>query len=92
MKAAFVAVVPTLMLVIGMAHWNIGQDQLTQLFDGIVAVVQDALILVAAVVAVVGFARKLILSVQGQNQVNQVPLVVPTQLGAPPSNLPGGQA
>jgi uncharacterized membrane protein required for colicin V production len=55
-------------VVAGFAHTSVPSDQITQIIDGIVAIVQDFLIiLIAVVAAAVGVIRKAILTVTGNN-------------------------
>lgn len=88
MKAAFVGALPVIMFAVGMTHWNIGVDQLTQLFDMVVLVVQDALILIAGVMGVVGFCRKLAVTLVGSNNVNAPQAFPPEQVPIVPQPTP----
>ena len=51
-KGVLVGVVPYLMFAIGLAHLNVGQDQLNAIIDGGVTVLQDALMLVSTCIEV----------------------------------------
>jgi hypothetical protein len=58
-KAALVAVIPTLMAVAGVAHINLGDGTvLTSLVDALVQFIQVALTLIATAMAVWGAVRK----------------------------------
>jgi hypothetical protein len=57
-KGLLIGVIPTLMTIFGLAHVNLGQDQLTAIANGIVAVIQAGLILVSAITTLYGLCRK----------------------------------
>lgn len=70
-KALFTAVVPYIMLVVGIGHWNIGPEYLNMVINFIGDVIFYGLSLLAAVMGLIGVGRKLWLSLNGQNPVNQ---------------------
>lgn len=72
-QGVLVYCIPTLMAAIGLAHFNIGQDQLTALFDASTGFIQAALSLVAKAMVAYGLARKLILTVKVHQQVTTPP-------------------
>ena len=57
-KAALVAVLPMIMAVAGLAHVNLGDNQLTTVTNAIVMFIQGALTCVAAAMALYGIIRK----------------------------------
>jgi hypothetical protein len=58
-KGALIGVLPVLMAAAGLAHFNVGQDQLTGIFDVVAGLVQVVLTIVAALVTAYGLVRKL---------------------------------
>jgi hypothetical protein len=62
-KGVLLGAVPAIMSVAGVAHLNLGSDALTAFFDVVVGFVQNALAVVASVVALYGAIRKLWLTV-----------------------------
>jgi uncharacterized membrane protein (GlpM family) len=58
-KGVLVGVIPYVMILIGLTHINVGQDQLSAIVDGVSTFVQDALMLVSAAITLFGFGRKL---------------------------------
>jgi len=62
-KGLLIGVVPVLMTVLGLAHINLGQDQITGLVDGLVGFVQAALTLISAIATLWGILRKIWLTV-----------------------------
>lgn len=50
--------VPTLMVLIGLGHLNLGQDQLTELVNGFCTLIEAVLTLVSAAMTFFGIVRK----------------------------------
>ena len=67
LKGTLVTVATYATVLAGFAHISVPSDLITQIIDGIVAVVQDFLMLVAVVAATVGAIRKVILTITGKN-------------------------
>lgn len=88
-KAGMIAALPTILLIAGVAHWNLGSDQLNVLFDNSVTIIEDVLYLVAAIVGTIGFIRKLVNTANGTNTVNLVPLAVSPAVPSVTVSLPG---
>jgi len=57
-KGLLIGAIPVVMAVLGLAHINLGQDQLTGIVDALVNVVQIALTLFSAVATLYGLVRK----------------------------------
>lgn len=70
-KGFLLGVLPVLMAVAGIAHFNVGQDQLSAIFDTVAAIVQVALSIVAAVMTGWGLLRKLWNTIQVHQAVQQ---------------------
>jgi uncharacterized membrane protein (GlpM family) len=68
-KGVLVGVIPYLMILIGLTHLNVGQDQLSALVDGACTLLQDALMLVSAVMTAYGLARKVWTTIKVHQQV-----------------------
>ena len=69
LKGALLLSVPAIMSIVGLAHLNLGQDQLTAFFDGVATLVQTLLTVVAAGIALYGAARKIWNTVTGATSV-----------------------
>ena len=67
-KGVLLGTIPTIMFAVGLAHLNIGQDQLTALFDAVAALVQTLFTVVAAVLTVYGMVRKLWNTIKAHQQ------------------------
>lgn len=67
-KGVLVGLVPYVMVLVGLAHLNVGQDQLTTLIDGIADVIQYLLALISVSMTVVGMARKIWLTIKVHQQ------------------------
>jgi hypothetical protein len=67
-KGVIVGFVPTAMVLIGLAHLNVGQDQLNAIIDGGATVLQDALMLVSAGMTLWGMARKVWITIKVHQQ------------------------
>lgn len=72
-KGVLVGVIPYLMILIGLAHLNVGQDQLSTIVDGACTLIQDALMLVSAVMTVYGLVRKVWTTIKVHQQVTSTP-------------------
>src|SRR4051794_26291816 len=59
-KGILVGTIPTLMVLAGIAHLNLGSDELSVLFDALASVLQAALTIVSAVLTIYGLFRKLL--------------------------------
>jgi hypothetical protein len=67
LKGTLVTIATYASVVAGFAHISVPSDLITQIIDGIVAIVQDFLMLVAVVAATVGAIRKVVLTITGNN-------------------------
>jgi hypothetical protein len=67
-KGVLVGLVPYVIAISGLAHLNVGQDQMTGLIDGVANVIQYALALVSGVMMVWGMARKIWLTIKVHQQ------------------------
>lgn len=63
-RGLLVSAVPTIMLIAGFAHINLGSDTLTSLFDSIATLVQDVLTVVGAAMTTWGILRKIVLTLK----------------------------
>jgi hypothetical protein len=73
LKAALVAVIPTIMTFSGLVHTNLGDGSLlTALVDGIAQFTQSALMLVASAMAIYGTARKIFFLVFPKGAVSTI--------------------
>lgn len=61
--------VTVLTIVFGLAHIQVGSQDLSSIVDAIVSVVQAAAGFVSAIVLVVGLVRKVWLTIKGENPV-----------------------
>lgn len=57
-KGALLLTIPWIMSIVGFEHLNLGQDQITAIFDGVANFVQGALMTVGYAIAVYGVVRK----------------------------------
>ena len=69
LKGALLLSVPAIMSVAGLAHLNLGSDQLTAVFDGVATFVQALLTVVASAIALYGAFRKIWNTVTGATSV-----------------------
>ena len=53
-----IGAIPTVMVFLGLAHVNLGQDQLTAIVDAIVSLVQGLLMVISALATLYGLGRK----------------------------------
>jgi hypothetical protein len=67
-KGVLVGLVPYVMVFIGLAHLNVGQDQLTGIIDGGATVLQDVLMLISAAMTFWGMARKVWITIKVHQQ------------------------
>jgi len=58
-KAALVAIVPVVLVITGLTHINLGQQELTEIIDGIVSLVVTGTALLSAVMGFIGVMRKI---------------------------------
>jgi hypothetical protein len=72
-KGVLIGIIPNAMLLVGLAHLNVGQDQLTLLFDAVANLVQAVLTAVASVMTVYGLARKLWNTIKAHQGVQTTP-------------------
>jgi hypothetical protein len=70
-KGVLIGLIPYLMTISGLAHLNIGQDQLTGIFDTFASLVQAGLTLISYVVMFIGLARKLWNTIEVHQQATQ---------------------
>ena len=56
------------MVLVGLTHLNVGQDQLTGIFDAVAAIVQAVLTLIAGVMTFAGMVRKLWITINVHQQ------------------------
>lgn len=68
-KGFLVFTLPYVMFALGLAHLNIGSDQVTAIFDALAAVVQALLTVVATLMTLWGLLRKLWAAYKLPNQV-----------------------
>lgn len=68
-KGIGVAVIPTLIAVLGLAHVQADQSTIQQLFEAAAMIVQYFLGFIAAIMTVVGIIRKLVSTLSGTNEV-----------------------
>jgi hypothetical protein len=66
-KGLLIGAVPVAMVFLGLAHVNLGQDQLTAVVDAIVNVFQDGLMLISAGATLYGIVRKVWLSLSASH-------------------------
>ena len=59
-KGLLVAIIPTVLLVAGLTHLNLGQEDLTNLADAIVSATVAISTAVSAIMVVVGLVRKML--------------------------------
>jgi len=64
-KGILVGAVPAAMFLIGLAHVDIGSDQVNALVDSVAQFVESFLALVAAAITTYGIARKILISIFG---------------------------
>ncbi len=67
LKGTLVTIATYATVLAGFAHISVPSELITQIIDGIVAVVQNLLMLVAVISATVGAIRKVILTFSGKN-------------------------
>ncbi len=70
-KAVLVAALPYVMLLVGAGHWNVGQDQVSMAINAVSDIIFYLLSATAAIMGALGVGRKLILSLNGHNDVNK---------------------
>ena len=68
-KGLAVTVVPIVIALANLTHVQVDNTQVTALFDGIAAVVSSLGLFIGSVIAVIGFARKIISTITGDNAV-----------------------
>ena len=68
-KGIAVSVVPIVISVSNLAHLQLQSGQLTSLFDGVASIVSALGVLVSSVIVVIGFVRKIIATITGDNAV-----------------------
>jgi hypothetical protein len=57
-KGLLISAVPSIMFALGIAHGNLGQDQLTAIIDAFITFVQAVLTVVGALITLCGAFRK----------------------------------
>ena len=70
-KGFLLGVLPVLMAVAGIAHFNVGQQQLSDIFDAIAQIVQVLLTIVATAMTAYGLLRKLWNTIQAHQASQQ---------------------
>ena len=68
-KGFGILIISSVMPLVGLTHLNLGVDQLTEIVNTLALVVQYALMLVGALMALYGAARKAYLNVLGKSAV-----------------------
>lgn len=63
-KGLLLGIVPTLMVVVGFTHLNVGVTDINNIINAITATVQSALALAAAIMTIVGVTRKVWVSIK----------------------------
>ena len=58
LKGLFLTAIPSIMFAVGIAHLNLGQDQVTGIFDSATAFVQTSLAVVGTAITLYGAVRK----------------------------------
>lgn len=70
-KGFLLGLLINLTVIAGLAHVAVPSELLTQLIDGLVTIVQNALMTIAAIASVVGIIRKIFTTFAGTNKVVQ---------------------
>jgi hypothetical protein len=70
-KSVLMGVVTYATILAGLAHITLPSDIITQLIDSLVSIVQNVLMLVAALTGAVGLIRKIGTTIYGTNKVIQ---------------------